>query len=292
MPELPEVETVRRALEMTIDNASFEDVAIDRFDLRFPLRTDFADIITGRRIQNIDRRGKYILINTISKNGDDAAILSIHLGMSGNVFVRDGQMRGYNRRKHDHLLFQMSNDRTMIFNDPRRFGYIEYYPGIDANEFACRKKLGPEPLNDNFGPERLRASLSSRKGPIKNVLLDQSVVAGLGNIYVCEALYDAGIRPDRSAASLTKDECGRLVPAIRDVLGRAIMAGGSTLKDYTHIDGGTGYFQHSFSVYGRDGLVCPDCECKTSTGQEKKDNCIIRIVQSGRSTYYCPYKQV
>lgn len=279
MPELPEVETVRRGLQPYLEGHVLSDVKLNRPDLRFPFPDRMIERLRGARVERLNRRAKYLVAET-----DRNERLIIHLGMSGRFTILDPDETRPNAPgqfvqaqptlpQHDHAEFITDTGARIVFNDPRRFGYMQMYTGADADPFAG---LGPEPLSNAFNAEYLAAALAGRKTPIKSALLDQSIIAGLGNIYVCEALFDAGISPRRLAANVGLQRCERLVPAIRDVLQRAIEAGGSTLKDYAHADGGLGYFQHSFKVYGREGQACPGCARP-----------VQRFVQSGRSSFFC-----
>lgn len=283
MPELPEVETVRRGLAQSIIGKSFSSVEVRRKDLRIPVPGNLASAIEGCRVEDIIRRGKYIVI---FPGGAPAMIL--HLGMSGRVDILKGKAgktssSDYKPQKHDHVIFTMDNGTKVIFNDPRRFGMLYLTPVSDWEGSKPFSAMGPEPLEPKFDGTTLEENLRGRKGNIKSALLDQGVVAGVGNIYACEALFLAGIHPERQAGSVKGKEAGKLADAIRSVLEKAIEAGGSSLKDYRKTDGSLGYFQHSFSVYEKEGHKCPGCTCK--------NNRVRRIVQAGRSTFFCPVKQ-
>ncbi len=271
-----------RGMEAALQDRTVASLDIRRAGLRVPFPPDLADTLTGRMITNFSRRAKYILIRF-----DAGQTLVLHLGMSGRVtLVPPGD--AYVMQKHDHLIFHFDDGTVLAFNDPRRFGMV-LLAGND-NELASLKAfagLGPEPLGNDFSGAVLYQTLKGRKTLIKAALLDQRLVAGLGNIYVSEALYGAGIDPRRQAGSLSAAEAELLVQQIRDVLNRAIAAGGSTLKDYRHADGELGYFQHDFAVYDRAGAACPACDCDVS-----KTGGIKKIMQAGRSTYFCPQKQV
>ncbi|PQA88680.1 bifunctional DNA-formamidopyrimidine glycosylase/DNA-(apurinic or apyrimidinic site) lyase [Hyphococcus luteus] len=282
MPELPEVETVRRGLAPVMEGAVIADIEVRRPDLRFPLPSDFAARLTGRRVDSLDRRGKYLIAHLSSGES-----LIMHLGMSGRFAIEEtGRFRpgGFAlaqacNPKHDHVLFRMEGARParVTYNDPRRFGFMDIAaPG--ALE-TCRhfKGMGPEPLSNGFSPAVLKAALKAKAAPIKAALLDQRVVAGLGNIYVCEALFRAGISPRRKAASVAGKRSDRLYGEIVAVLNDAIEAGGSSLRDFAAADGALGYFQHRFDVYDREGEQCRQC-----------DTPVRRLVQSGRSTFFCP----
>ena len=281
MPELPEVETIRRGLVALVRGARITSVTPQRPDLRFPFPEGMA-ALAGARIEGISRRAKYLIFEF-----DDGHVLLSHLGMTGawrvdsTILDEPSRLRpGQRGGAHDHLLIGLDREgqaATLIYNDPRRFGYVVLASGADAA--APLVGLGPEPLGNGFSPEHLFAEATRRAAPIKAVLLDQHVVAGLGNIYVCEALWRAGISPTRPARDLTATDCVRLVAAIRAVLEAAIAAGGSTLRDYVNAEGNAGYFQHSFDVYAREGEPCRTPGC---------DGTVMRIVQSGRSSFYCP----
>ena len=269
MPELPEVETVRRGLIGPLEGRVLARVQQNRPDLRWPLPADFAKRLTGRRVERLDRRAKFILARL-----DDGQVWITHLGMSGRMLLsRDAAVPP---GPHDHIVIETDGGDVVTFNDVRRFGMMDLVPEDELSEHFLLRDLGPEPLGNAFNDAVLSAALDGRKTPIKAALLDQKIVAGLGNIYVCEALYRAGISPKRLARSVAGKRAARLVPAIRDVLDSAIAAGGSSLRDYVQASGELGYFQHNFAVYGREGEPCRNC------GKPVK-----RIVQSGRSTFYC-----
>jgi len=287
MPELPEVETVRQGLLPALLGKQILRVDQRRPDLRFPIPEDFVSRLEGRRVTAIDRRGKYLLIRL-----EDAWTWVVHLGMSGRFTVggrgqaTSGQA-GHNSgwaliEPHDHVLVEVEGGNRLVYNDTRRFGFMDLIaPGMESQcpHFA---KMGPEPMSETFDAVALSAALKGRKTPVKAALLDQSIVAGLGNIYVCEALWRAAISPRRMAASIPGQRAERLVGAIKAVLADAIAAGGSSLRDYVHADGELGYFQHSFDAYDREGQTCRKAGCGGT---------IRRIVQSGRSTFYCPAHQ-
>lgn len=279
MPELPEVETVRRGLEPAMTGRLIAAAAVNRPDLRWPLPPRMAERLTGQRVLGLRRRSKYILADL---SGGET--LLIHLGMSGRMLVSGVMLGGFFHdhpapAKHDHVILNMDGGARVTFNDPRRFGAMDLMPTDSAEGHPLLASLGPEPLGNAFDEAHLRARLAGRRTPIKAALLDQHVVAGLGNIYVCEVLFRAGLAPGRLAGSLTPDEVAGLVPIIRAVLLEAIEAGGSSLRDYRQAGGELGYFQHAFRVYGREGQPClaPGC-----------DGAIGRIVQSGRSSFLCP----
>jgi formamidopyrimidine-DNA glycosylase len=287
MPELPEVETVRRGLIPALEGRRLTSVETRRADLRVPFTPGFAQTLTGRRITALKRRAKYILAET-----DGPETLVIHLGMSGRItvfgpeapatpgtFVHKMNTSADGLDPHDHVVFTAEDGTRIVYNDHRRFGLMVLVETTALNAHPLFKGLGPEPLDDEFSPEALSAVLKGKRTPVKAALLDQRVVAGLGNIYVCEALHRAKISPRRSAATIPGARAQRLVPAIKNILSDAISAGGSTLRDYAQTDGELGYFQHSFEVYDRLGAPCAHPGC---TGTIK------RLVQSGRSTWYCP----
>jgi formamidopyrimidine-DNA glycosylase len=292
MPELPEVETVRRGLEPAMQSARFLKVEARRKNLRFPLPRNFVGRLEGNSVTGIGRRAKYLLADLAS--GD---VLLMHLGMSGSFrLARPGQaqMPGdfHHQRskdeKHDHLLFHMSSGWTVIFNDPRRFGFMKIVPRADLECEPLLRALGPEPLGNEFDAAMLAAACRGRKTSLKAALSDQKVIAGLGNIYVCEALHRAHLTPKRRASTIA-DKNGKpnahadaLVSAIRDILQDAIAAGGSSLRDHRQTNGELGYFQHRFRVYDREGERCATPGCRGK---------IRRIVQAGRSTFYCPVCQ-
>lgn len=279
MPELPEVETVRRGLAAVWEGRRFLRVECRRPDLRIPFPPGFADRLTGRVVARVGRRAKYLVVEM-----EGGLVLLGHLGMSGRMVISRG--RNTPPGPHDHVEFVTEDGTTVTYTDPRRFGLMTL---CGAGELASHPLLaatGPEPLDDAFTAQVLADALSGRGAPIKAALLDQTLVAGLGNIYVCESLFRAGISPLRKAGSLKKAEVARLWHAIRAVLEDAIRAGGSSLKDHRQPSGELGYFQHSFAVYDREGEACPDCRCDRSKGGG-----IRRITQSGRSTFYCAERQ-
>ena len=271
MPELPEVETVCRGLRPKLEGHVLVDVIQRRLDLRFPLPENFAERLQGRTIERIDRRAKYILAHL-----DDGWTLIAHLGMSGRMTLTNEAPPAAD--KHDHIEFRTDEGTTVRFNDPRRFGSMDLIRTAELNAHPILASLGPEPLSNSFNEVALSIALRGRKTPIKSALLDQKIVAGLGNIYVCEALFRAGISPKRIAYTIPGQRATRLVTAIRDVLNAAIAAGGSSLRDYVQTNGKLGYFQHNWRVYDREGETCAHDGCGGT---------IRRIVQSGRSTFYC-----
>jgi formamidopyrimidine-DNA glycosylase len=289
MPELPEVETVRQGLAPAMTGAWIESVALARADLRTPFSERFVERLVGRKIEKLSRRAKYILVHL-----DSGEALIMHLGMSGSFRVeRDGKKTGpgkfhFERSKdqaHDHVTIGLSNGARIVYNDPRRFGSMQLAALDKSGAAAPLKNLGLEPLGDDFKGDALARLFAGRKSPLKAALLDQGLIAGLGNIYVCEALHRAGLSPRRAAGTIAlksgapSAKAHALAKAIRAVLEEAIAAGGSTLRDHRQPDGALGYFQHTFRVYEQEGAACPRPRCKGR---------IIRIVQSGRSTFYCP----
>lgn len=273
MPELPEVETVRMGLAEALQGHRLTRVSINRADLRKPFPPDFARRLTNRRVQHVRRRAKYLLLDL-----DRGETLIMHMGMSGRFTVY-GHNAPHNG-KHDHVVFETDDHKHVVFTDPRRFGLMALAATGEVDSDPLFAGIGPEPLDDKFTAAGLSAALKGKRTPIKAALLDQRVVAGLGNIYVCEALFRAGISPRRLASSVAGARAGRLVPAIKSVLKEALAAGGSSLRDYAHADGELGYFQHHFRVYDREGKACPTCAKP-----------VKRIVQSGRSTFFCPHCQ-
>lgn len=283
MPELPEVETVRRGLAPVMEGARFARVEVRRGDLRWPLPKDFAKRLTGATVTGLGRRAKYLLADL--STGD---VLIMHLGMSGSFRI-EGEIPGvfhHDRSKlaaHDHIVFHMSNGAVVTFNDPRRFGSMKLVARADLGDEPQLKGLGPEPLGNEFDATMLARACAGKKTSLKAALLDQRIVAGLGNIYVCEALFRAHLSPKRQASTIAdrhgqpNERAVALVEAIKAVLHDAIKAGGSSLRDHRQADGSLGYFQHSFRVYDREGEPCPDGK-----------GMIKRIVQTGRSTFYCP----
>jgi formamidopyrimidine-DNA glycosylase len=264
MPELPEVETTVRGLERVLLGRRIERVEARRPDLRRALPVDLGQRLTGARVTGLRRRAKYGLIDT-----DRGDTLVFHLGMSGHWRVDPSETL-----KHDHFIIETGEGRRVALNDARRFGSLDLVPTAELAEWPALKALGPEPMD--LDPRELRKRLAGRTAPIKLLLLDQRIIAGLGNIYVCEALFRAGIHPKRPGGSISIERLKRLVPAIHDVLAEAIAAGGSTLRDFASPDGELGYFSKSFAVYDREGKPC---ECGGT---------VKRIVQGGRSTFFCP----
>ena len=284
MPELPEVETVRRGLAPVMEGERFAKVEVRRGDLRWPLPKGFAQKLNGKTVQGLGRRAKYLLADLSS--GD---VLLMHLGMSGSFRVGKDSAPGtyYHERSkstaHDHIVFHMSNGATVTFNDPRRFGSMKLVSRARLEDEPLLRSLGPEPLGNEFDAAMLAKACVGKKTSLKAALSDQRVVAGLGNIYVCEALFRARLSPKRIASTIAdrngkpNERAEKLVDAIKAVLKDAIEAGGSSLRDHRRADGSLGDFQHNFQVYDREGEPCPSCKGK-----------IKRIVQAGRSTFYCP----
>jgi formamidopyrimidine-DNA glycosylase len=286
MPELPEVETVVRGLRGPLEGRRLAKVTQRRANLRFPLPEDFAQRLIGRRVESLSRRAKYIVMHL-----DDGQVLLVHLGMSGRMLiVKAGELERNPSAwaKHDHIVFETDLGDEIRFNDARRFGMMDLVAADELDGHKLLRDLGPEPLGNAFNGPELARRLEGKRSPIKAALLDQKVVAGLGNIYVCEALFIAGISPRRQAYTVLGQRAERLVAAVRDVLGRAIEAGGSSLRDYVQADGELGYFQHAWAVYGREGEICVRCGGGEAVSPMKEDAVLIRrIVQSGRSTFYC-----
>ncbi len=279
MPELPEVETVRRGLAPVMEGDVIARARVNRPDLRWPFPPNMAARLTGARVLALRRRSKYLLADLST-----GETLLVHLGMSGRMLVSGDPLGRFVHdhpapEKHDHVVLDMENRARITFNDPRRFGAMDLMATEVAEAHPLLARLGPEPLGNAFHETHLAAALTGRRTPVKAALLDQRIVAGLGNIYACEALFRARISPRRLAGNLGPRRIARLVPAIRDVLRDAIAAGGSSLRDYRQADGELGYFQHAFDVYGREGAPChgPGCDAQ-----------IARIVQSARSSFYCP----
>jgi formamidopyrimidine-DNA glycosylase len=280
MPELPEVETVRRGLIPAMEGRRILAARANRADLRFPFPQRFAERLTGTRVERLDRRAKYLL----ARLGSGETLL-MHLGMSGRFSITADDLKRQPGDfvyapaadpKHDHVVFEMEGGVMVTYNDPRRFGFMTLFETGQEGGVAYLAGLGPEPDSNAFSGPALSAAFAGRRSPVKAGLLDQHVVAGLGNIYVCEALWRAKISPKRLCASAVGARAERLAAAVRAVIAEAIEAGGSTLRDYAGADGAMGYFQHRFDVYGREGEPC-----RRGCGPVK------RLVQSGRSTFYC-----
>ncbi|MFO1124976.1 MAG: bifunctional DNA-formamidopyrimidine glycosylase/DNA-(apurinic or apyrimidinic site) lyase [Methylocystis sp.] len=285
MPELPEVETVRRGLAPALVGATIARVDLRRHDLRVPFPQRFAARLEGRRVLDLRRRAKYLIADL-----DDGQSLIMHLGMSGSFRIDDETPGHFHRARgksaaHDHVVFHLDHGKRVVYNDPRRFGCMLLIATNEIDEDIRFRGLGVEPLSDALDAALLANKFRERAAPVKALLLDQRLIAGLGNIYVCEALHRARISPLRAAGSLVAARGGptaalaRLPQAIKEVLTAALKAGGSSLRDHRQIDGSLGYFQHSFRVYDREGAACPTPGCRGT---------IARVVQSGRSTFYCP----
>ena len=279
MPELPEVETVKRGLAPVLEGRRIVQVVVLRPDLRFPFPDEFGQRLTGSVVVCVERRAKYLLISF-----DNGATMISHLGMSGRFRIYEKEQPVL--QKHDHVIFRTDQGVEVRYNDPRRFGFMDIANAGALITHPMMKSIGPEPLSDDFDAKALARTLKDRHTPIKSALLDQTVVAGLGNIYVSEVLFRAGISPKRKASSIARVRINKLYKAIVDVLNQAISAGGSTISDHKQPDGELGYFQHSFSVYGREGQACSYCNCDIS-----KTGGVRRIKQSGRSTFYCAKQQ-
>lgn len=290
MPELPEVETVRRGLAPSMEGAQLAELELRRNDLRFPFPAEFARLASGRGITSLSRRAKYLLIDL-----DDGMTIISHLGMSGSFRVENEQSvtpgEFHHPRskdeKHDHVVFHLTGKdgaARVIYNDPRRFGFMDIAKRADLANHPSFRDLGPEPTGNALGADYLAERFANKAQPLKSALLDQRNIAGLGNIYVCEALWRSHLSPLRAAGTLVdkkgqpKDELQALVVAIREVIADAIAAGGSSLRDHIQTDGSLGYFQHSFSVYDREAQPCGTPGCGGTVG---------RVVQAGRSSFYC-----
>jgi formamidopyrimidine-DNA glycosylase len=291
MPELPEVETVRRGLAPAMEGAVIARLELNRPDLRFPLPENFADAVNERRIVSLGRRAKYLLIDL----EDDLTVIS-HLGMSGSFRIENEAVGEFHRprskdQKHDHVVFHLRQKQDLlrvIYNDPRRFGFMQLWKRSELDLYPAFAELGPEPTGNALDADYLAVRLAGKSQPLKGALLDQTVIAGLGNIYVCEALWRSHLSPKRAAGSVVtktgrpNKELVLLNQSIRDVIADAIAAGGSSLRDHIQTDGSLGYFQHSFSVYDREGGACRTLGCSGT---------VARITQAGRSTFYCPVCQ-
>lgn len=273
MPELPEVETVRRGLIPALEGRVLSKVRANRPDLRFPLPPGLGETLTGRRVARVDRRAKYLLIHI-----EGGLVVILHLGMSGRILIHPDPPPP--EEKHDHIVIETDAGVTVRFNDARRFGFLDLVGDNALDQHPMLAPLGPEPLDDAFTPGVLADALQNKKTPIKAALLDQKIVAGVGNIYACEALFRARLSPRRLAKTVQGGRAERLCLSIRDVLNDAIAAGGSTLRDHRVPSGELGYFQHAFRVYDREGTPCPACGHETGA-------IVKRIVQSGRSSFFC-----
>lgn len=294
MPELPEVETVRRGLAPVMEGAAIARLELRRKDLRFPFPADFARKTEGCRITSLSRRAKYLLVEL-----DNGAVIVMHLGMSGSFLIVDGEAGGTAQTvqyhhprstdpRHDHVIFhldQAGQHKCVIYNDPRRFGFMVLAERMELAGHPLIANLGVEPTGNTLNGDAIARLFAGKAAPLKAALLDQKLIAGLGNIYVCEALWQSRLSPRRRAGSIVRIDgsstprCEALATAVRDVIARAIEAGGSSLRDHRQTDGTLGYFQHSFNVYDREGEPCNREGCGTA---------VRRIVQSGRSSFYCP----
>jgi|TARA_R110001632_G_scaffold35187_1_gene88891 formamidopyrimidine-DNA glycosylase len=259
-----------------MEGQRIERLVHNRADLRFPFPDRFAERLSGARITHLGRKAKFL---TLALSTDE--VLVMHLGMTGRFTVADDKLGAFHHEtgtdpRHDHVVFQLESGARVTYNDPRRFGFMELWPAQQFQAYPRLMAMGPEPLSNGFSEAYLNTVLRGRKTPIKSALLDQSVIAGLGNIYVCEALWRAGVSPRRSAATVPGQRAARLVPAINDVIAEAIAAGGSSISDFASASGELGYFQHTFAVYDREGDSCRNCTKP-----------IQRIVQSGRSSFFC-----
>jgi len=288
MPELPEVETVRRGLEPAMAGQRLIAVEQRRKDLRFPFPARFKERLEGQRVTGLSRRAKYLVLHLSSEEA-----LIMHLGMSGRFTVEMGDKTSKpgdfhyettGTSPHDHIVFHLENGTRITYNDPRRFGFMDLVPSASLSESKHFKAMGIEPLGNELDGPLIQTLFTDKKAPLKAALLDQRLIAGLGNIYVCEALHRSGLSPKRLAGTLStnrgnmKGKAELLATTIRDVLTESVQAGGSSLRDYAQTDGSLGYFQHRFKVYDREGEKCPTVSCSGT---------IERIVQSGRSTFYC-----
>ncbi len=277
MPELPEVETVRRGLSPTFIGARIAHAQARRPNLRFPFPERFVARLEGCRVLDLRRRAKYLLADL-----DSGETLAMHLGMSGSFRVEEQPVGQFYHPRgkplHDHVVFDFEGGVRVVYNDPRRFGFMDLIATERLDQHPLFAEIGMEPLGLDFNAATLARALQGSRAPLKAALLDQRRVAGLGNIYVCEALHDARLSPLRAAGSLKRSETTKLVRAIREVLEAAIKAGGSTLRDHRQTDGNLGYFQHNFAVYDREGAACGHARC---------GGIVSRAVQSGRSTFYC-----
>jgi formamidopyrimidine-DNA glycosylase len=276
MPELPEVETVRRGLAPVMTGRRIAGVTQRRADLRFPLPADMPGRLEGARVLDVGRRAKYLVLET-----DHDLALIMHLGMTGRFTIGGTRLGEFVHEtgadpRHEHVVFELDDGARIGFSDPRRFGFMDLWPSGELAAYPAFADLGPEPMAEAFGGRYLRAAFARKASPVKAALLDQSVVAGLGNIYVCEALFRAGVHPARAAGRIGPARLDRLAEEVRQVIAEAIAAGGSSISDFAAADGSLGYFQHTFRVYGREGEACPSC-----------GGPIRRVVQSGRSSFFC-----
>jgi formamidopyrimidine-DNA glycosylase len=275
MPELPEVETVMRGLKPVLEGRRIERVMLRRKDLRFPFPDGFKKALEGAVVERIERRSKYLLWHITERSGA-AGMALVHLGMSGRFSMQNIPPRGY--MTHDHVVWFLDDGKVLVYNDTRRFGIIDYCMAADLPTHPLLAHLGPEPLTSAFSAAHLSNALMRKTQAIKPALMDASVVVGVGNIYASEACHLAGIHPETSAGKIAVDKkrCNALVKAVKQVLDAAIHSGGSSLKDFWHVDGGGGYFQHQFQVYGRKGEPCRRCA-----------GMIQQITQAGRSSFFC-----
>ena len=278
MPELPEVETVRKGLQQYLAGQSFDKVDVFTTKLRWQLPESLAESLANRSIRSVTRRGKYLLLEV-----SDGNYLIAHLGMSGSfgIYSINGlpPFDRNERNKHDHVVFYLKNGTIITYHDPRKFGMMDLIPSTELSSYPLLKTLGVEPLGNGFDENYLENQLKKRTTNVKNFLLDQKIIAGIGNIYASEALWRAKISPKRKANMISRNNVGKLTVAIRDVLKDAIKSGGSTLRNYRSVAGSLGYFQHQFCVYDQEGRPCKTPDCNGN---------IIRVVQTGRSTFYCP----
>ncbi len=279
MPELPEVETVRRGLGSHLTGRRIESVELRRSDLRFPFPEGFTALLRGRLVESVERRAKYLLIRL---DGDTTWMC--HLGMTGRWTLLGAGSNDSDDGSHDWVVVHLDDGGRAVFSDHRRFGFMDHFETPEQGRNRFLAKLGPEPTPDHLTPMDMAESLRGRRTPMKAALLDQRTVAGLGNIYVCEILFRSGISPRRSASSVAgksgvTKRVERITAATHDVIVEAIDAGGSSISDFVNVEGDLGYFSHSFQVYGREGEPCMSERC---------DSTIRRIVQSGRSSFYCP----
>ena len=278
MPELPEVETVLRGISPILEGNQIDYAQVNRPDLRRPFPNNLAKRLKNRKINFLHRRSKYILIDL-----SEGETLIMHLGMSGRIMISQKVAGNFHHnkiqsQKHDHFILHLKDDHQLTFNDPRRFGVIDLLKTENLELSDMLSQIGPEPLSNSFNEAYFVNNMRLKKTNIKSALLDQRVVAGLGNIYVCEALFRAGISPRRQALRISHKKLSSLVPIIKEILLEAISSGGSSLRDFRSASGNLGYFQHSFDVYGRENQDCYNIEC---------DSKIKRITQAGRSTFYC-----
>ncbi|MDR1693677.1 MAG: bifunctional DNA-formamidopyrimidine glycosylase/DNA-(apurinic or apyrimidinic site) lyase [Lactobacillaceae bacterium] len=278
MPELPEVETIKTAISESVGNGRIKKVNIRNRKFKEPIPLDFENVVSGAKIISFKRIAKYIVIEL-----DNGNSIIWHLGMSGRIKILDSMPEEL--EKHDHIIIELDN-KTLIYNDARRFGLITHCKTKDLKSHKLLSKIGLDPFDENLTAEYLYKNLKTKKNPIKTALLDQTIINGIGNIYASEILFLAGISPLRLSNAITKKESQKIIEATIEVLKKAIKAGGSTLKDYRKPDGGIGYFQNSHCVYNKTGQKCCNCTCDTS-----KTGGIKKITQAGRSTFYCPVKQ-